>query len=57
MRLPVFACADAVFSLLLLTILVLVAVRGLMLLEAGSGFVISGGVGVYAVEEETWPTR
>lgn len=58
MRVPVFAPPDAAFALLLLTVLVLVAVRGLMPLEPGSGFVIPGGVGVYlTVEEETWPTR
>jgi hypothetical protein len=57
MRLPVFVPADAAFALLLLTALVLVAIRGLMPLEAGSGFVVSGGAGVHAVEEETWPTR
>ena len=47
MRALVFAPADAAFALLLLTVLVLVAVRGLMPLEAGSGFVIPGGVGVH----------
>ena len=46
MRVPVFAPADAVLALLLLTVLVLVAVRGLMPMEAGSGFVMSAGMGV-----------
>ena len=38
---PVFAPADAALALLLLSVLVLVAVRGLGPMEAGSGFVIS----------------
>jgi len=44
---PVFAPADAAFALLLLSVLVLGAVRGLMPMEAGSGFVMSAGVGVH----------
>jgi len=47
MRVPVFAPADAAFALLLLSVLVLGAVRGLMPMEAGSGFVMSAGVGVH----------
>lgn len=39
MRVPVFAPADAAFALLLLSVLVLVAVPGLVPMEAGSGFV------------------
>jgi hypothetical protein len=57
MRVPVFAPADATCALLLLTLLLLVAVRCFMPSEGASGFVVSGGVGVYTVEEETWPTR
>lgn len=41
MRVPVFAPADAALALLLLSVLVLIAVRGLGPMEAGSGFVIS----------------
>jgi len=37
MRVPVFAPADAAFALLLVSVLVLVAVRGLVPMEAGSG--------------------
>lgn len=37
MRVPVFAPADAALALLLLSVLVLVAVWGLMPMEAGSG--------------------
>jgi hypothetical protein len=57
MRVPVFAPADATFASLLLTVLVLVAVRCFMPSEGESGFAVSGSVGVYTVEEETWPTR
>ena len=37
MRVPVFAPADAALALLLVSVLVLVAVRGLVPMEAGSG--------------------
>lgn len=41
MRVPVFAPADAALALLLLSVLVLIAVRDLGPMEAGSGFVVS----------------
>ena len=47
MRVPVFAPADAALALLLLSVLILVAVWGLMPMEAGSGFVMSAGIGVH----------